>query len=82
MTTPTFWATIRARVTEPSTWASASALAVGASTQLPPSTQIYVLSIAALCAGMGVIMRERGTKSAQEVAADALAAAGQVEAKK
>lgn len=74
--------TLKSRLLEPSTYAGLSTVALAVMTQLPPSYQAYAITAAAVFGGLAVVMRERGTKSPEEIAADAFAAARDIEAGK
>lgn len=66
---------ILARAFEATTWAGLSSFALLLDTQLPPVAQPYDLIAAAIFAGLAVVMREKGTKAPEQIAADAFAAA-------
>jgi chromate transport protein ChrA len=74
--------TIVARLTEPSTWAGLSALATTGAMLWPAPYHGWALIVAGITGGLAVVMRERGTKPPEQIAADALAAARDVTASK
>jgi len=69
------WTALKTRALEPSTWAGASAMMLTAATQLPPSFQPYAFGAGALFGSLAVVMGERGSKPAEQIAKDAVAAA-------
>lgn len=69
------WDWIKARLSEASTWAGLSGLAVTTATAMPSSWQPYAFGFAGIAAGLAVMIREKGTKTPEEIAADAFAAA-------
>ena len=73
---------LRSRFAEPSTWNGLGGGLATASMYLAPPWQSTAVMCAGVCFGIGVVMREKGLKSSQEVFADALEAARQVAAVK